>query len=213
MKIAPKIIALLFASSSVFFTACAAKEKDTSKFSVPEEWSEQYEIATLAGGCFWCMEPPFEDVEGVEAVISGYSGGDEVDPSYQDVAYGRTGHTESVQIFFDPEVITYDEILSIYWRQINPTDLGGQFVDRGQQYRPEIFVHSEAQRAAAEASKKNLEESGRFADPIVVPITEFDTFYPAEEYHQDFYKKDPNRYYGYRRGSGRDNFIEKYWAE
>lgn len=157
------------------------------------------------------MEPPFEDREGIAAVISGYSGGPEVDPTYNDVTYGRTGHAEVVQVFFDPDQISYEEILDIYWRQIDPTDLDGQFVDRGRQYRPEIFVHSEEQRQVAEASKQALEESGRFQKAIVVPITEFAAFYPAEVYHQDFYKKSPGRYYGYRNGSGRDAFLKKQW--
>ncbi|MBC2603456.1 peptide-methionine (S)-S-oxide reductase MsrA [Puniceicoccus vermicola] len=206
------LLALIISAFSLL-AACSSPAKDTSKATIPTELTENYEVATLAGGCFWCMEPPFEDLEGVQAVISGFSGGEEVDPSYQDVAYGRTGHTESVQIYFDPSIISYEEILGVYWRQIDPTDLKGQFVDRGPQYRPEIFVHSSAQRKVAEESRKELEESGRFNEAIVVPVTDFVSFYPAEEYHQDFYKKSPQRYYGYRKGSGRDQFIESHWKD
>ena len=170
-------------------------------------------IATLGGGCFWCMEPPFEKLPGVYSVVSGYSGGPEKNPTYQAVSSGATGHTEVVQVKYDPTRIRYDEILQVYWMSMNPTDLGGQFADRGTQYRPEIFVHTTEQRAIAKASKKALQDSNRFSDPIVVPITKFASFYPAEEYHQDFYIKSPARYYGYRKGSGREAFLKQTWGE
>lgn len=170
-------------------------------------------LATFAGGCFWCMETPFEDVDGVYAVVSGYSGGKEVNPTYKQVSSGRTGHTESIQISYNPDVISYEELLEIYWRQINPTDAGGQFVDRGSQYRAEIFYHNDAQKIAAEKSKKALADSGRFKAPIVTKITAYTAFYPAEDYHQDYYKKSPQNYYRYRKGSGRDQFIKKVWGE
>ncbi|MEE2778034.1 MAG: peptide-methionine (R)-S-oxide reductase MsrB [Acidobacteriota bacterium] len=169
--------------------------------------------ATFAGGCFWCMETPFEKLDGVHEVISGFSGGREVNPSYQQVSSGRTGHTEAVQILFDPTRISYETLLEVYWRQVDPTDTTGQFVDRGRQYRPEIFAHDEAQRAAAETSKAAIASSGRFDDPIVVPITSFDSFYRAEQYHQDFYKKSPIRYRTYRWGSGRDRFLKRHWKD
>ena len=172
----------------------------------------ELEKATFAGGCFWCMEPPFEKLEGVKSAVSGYSGGKEQNPTYGEVAGGRTGHLEVVQVTFDPEVISYQEILDVYWMQFDPTDDGGSFVDRGHQYTSAIFVHSPEQRKLAEASKKALAESGRFDDPIVTPIRTFEAFWPAEDYHQDFYKTNPRRYYGYRSGSGRDAFIEKYWG-
>ncbi|MGE9291690.1 MAG: peptide-methionine (S)-S-oxide reductase MsrA [Puniceicoccales bacterium] len=213
MSFSKSIALSLLSGGLTLLIACTSQAKDSTKATIAPELSENYEVATLAGGCFWCMEPPFEDLPGVQAVISGYAGGEEVDPSYHDVAYGRTGHTESVQVFFDPEEISYEEILAVYWKQIDPTDPGGQFVDRGAQYRPEIFVHSAEQRAIAEQSKQDLEASGRFDETIVVPITDFTTFYPAEEYHQDFYTKNPSRYYGYRKGSGRDSFIEQHWGE
>ncbi len=170
-------------------------------------------VATLAGGCFWCMEKPFEKVPGVHAVISGYSGGQEVNPTYRQVGSGRTGHTEAVQISYDPEIVSFDYLLKVYWRQVNPTDSGGQFVDRGSQYRPEIFYHSEAQKIAAEKSKAALSESGRFSKAIMVPITKYLSFYAAEDYHQDFYKKSPDHYQRYRRGSGRDRYLDEVWGK
>jgi peptide methionine sulfoxide reductase msrA/msrB len=171
------------------------------------------ELATFAGGCFWCMEPPFEDLPGVRSVISGYTGGPETDPTYRLVSSGRTGHTEAVQIDFNPEIITYDDLLQVYWRSFDPTDGGGQFADRGPQYRPGIFFHSEAQRESAERSKADLGASGRFDKPIVVEITAFDAFYPAEEYHQDYYRKNPTHYNAYAVGSGRKGFLKRIWGD
>ncbi len=172
----------------------------------------QLEQATFAGGCFWCVEVPFEKIPGVQSVISGYSGGHVVDPSYAAVCTGSTGHTESVQVTYDPDVVSYEQLLQVFWRQIDATDAGGQYVDRGNQYRTEIFYKDEAQRLVAEASKAELGKSGRFDGPIVTAVTPLDVFYPAEDYHQDFYKKDPKRYYSYRKGSGRDRFIDKIWG-
>ena len=182
---------------------------DSSTLSPPSPNAAQ---ATFAGGCFWCMEPPFEKLGGVSSVISGFAGGPEQKPSYKDVAQGRTGHTEVVQITYDPQKISYDKLLDVFWRSMDPTDAGGQFVDRGSQYRPAIFYHSEAQRQTAERSKKALGDSGRFDKAIVVEITPLNAFYPAEEYHQDFYKKKPAHYKRYRRGSGRDQFLHKIWG-
>ncbi len=170
-------------------------------------------LATFAGGCFWCMVPPFDKLEGVTAVISGYSGGDEESPTYEQVGSGQTGHAESVQVHFDPTKITYRQLLDVYWRQIDPTDPGGQFVDRGKQYRTAIFFHDEEQRKLAQASKEALEKSGRFSKPLVTEIVAYKKFWPAEEYHQYFYKKSPVRYYSYRAGAGRDKFIEKTWGK
>lgn len=169
--------------------------------------------ATFAGGCFWCMEPPFDKVAGVLSTTSGYAGGTERHPTYKQVAYGRTGHTESVRVIYDPKIVGYDKLLEVFWRNIDPTDAGGQFVDRGRQYRTAIFVHDAQQRAAAEASKKALGESGRFSAPIVTEIVDAGDFWVAEAYHQDFYKKSPQRYYAYRRGSGRDQFIARVWGQ
>jgi peptide methionine sulfoxide reductase msrA/msrB len=169
--------------------------------------------ATFAGGCFWCMEPPFEKLDGVKSVVSGYTGGDEKNPSYKQVSSGTTGHTEAVQITYDDSKITYDDLLTVLWRTMDPTDGKGQFVDRGPQYRPGIFYHNEAQKKAALASRKALKESGRFKKPIKTEITEFKAFYPAEEYHQDYYKMSSLSYKYYRYRSGRDQFLANHWTE
>ncbi|WP_214759881.1 peptide-methionine (S)-S-oxide reductase MsrA [Exiguobacterium sp. s129] len=169
--------------------------------------------ATFAGGCFWCMVKPFHKYEGVERVISGYTGGHVDNPTYQQVCSETTGHLEAVEITFDPEVISYEELLRIYWRQIDPTDGGGQFNDRGESYRPAIFYHSEEQRDAAERSKQEVEDSGRFDRPIEVDIRPAKTFWEAEDYHQDYYKKNPFRYEMYRVGSGRAKFIKEAWSD
>ncbi|WP_214821453.1 MULTISPECIES: peptide-methionine (S)-S-oxide reductase MsrA [unclassified Exiguobacterium] len=169
--------------------------------------------ATFAGGCFWCMVKPFHKYEGVERVISGYTGGHVDNPTYQQVCSETTGHLEAVEITFDPEVISYEELLRIYWRQIDPTDGGGQFNDRGESYRPAIFYHSEEQRDAAERSKQEVEDSGRFDRTIEVDIRPAKTFWEAEDYHQDYYKKNPFRYEMYRVGSGRAKFIKEAWSD
>ena len=170
-------------------------------------------IAIFAGGCFWCMESPFEKLDGVSEVISGYTGGHTLNPTYQEVSAGGTGHAEAVEVHHNPQQISYKKLLEVFWRQINPTDAGGQFVDRGNQYRSEIFYLNDEQRQLAEASKKQLEESGKFDKPIVTAITPAGIFYPAEEYHQDYYSKNPIRYWYYRGGSGRDDFLEKVWGK
>ncbi|WP_372927467.1 peptide-methionine (R)-S-oxide reductase MsrB [Marinobacter sp.] len=171
-------------------------------------------VATFAGGCFWCVEEAYEEkVPGVVEAVSGYSGGEEEDPTYQQVAGGRTGHTEAVQVYYDPDEITYEGLLQALWRTANPTDVNGQYVDRGKQYRPAIFYHNEEQKKAAEASVKALEESGRYDNPVKIEIVPFEVFYDAEEYHQDYYKKNPVRYKIYTFNSGRYQFIEKVWGE
>lgn len=171
-------------------------------------------VATFAGGCFWCVEEAYEEkVPGVVEAVSGYSGGDEKDPNYQQVAGGRTGHTEAVQVYYDPDVITYEGLLQALWRTANPTDVKGQYVDRGRQYRPAIFYHNEEQKRAAEASVKALEESGRYDHPVKIEIVPFKAFYDAEEYHQDYHKKNPVRYKIYTFNSGRYQFIEKVWGD
>jgi len=175
--------------------------------------AEKSEIATFAGGCFWCIEADFEKINGVKEVISGYTGGQKANPTYEAVSMGGTGHAEAVQVYYDPGVATYNALLEVFWRHINPTDPDGQFVDRGSQYRSEIFYHDDIQKQEALASKKALEESRVFDKPIVTPITKFEKFYPAEDYHQDYYKKNSNRYTYYRWGSGRDKFLEKTWKE
>ncbi len=169
------------------------------------------EKAIFAGGCFWCMEPPFEKLPGVVSVVSGYTGGTVENPSYEQVTSGNTGHLEAVEISYDPEQISYPELLEVFWRNIDPTDEGGQFIDRGSQYRSAIFYLDEEQRRAAEQSREELAQSGRFKRPIVTEILPASNFYPAENYHQDYYKENPLRYRFYRNGSGRDLFLEKMW--
>ncbi|MNW34462.1 Peptide methionine sulfoxide reductase MsrA [compost metagenome] len=170
------------------------------------------ELATFAGGCFWCMVSPFEDLPGIKKVRSGYTGGNKENPTYEEVCSDTTGHVEAVQITFDPYVFPYEKLLELFWQQINPTDAGGQFHDRGESYQTAIFYHSEEQRLKAEASKKALADSGRFDQPIVTPIVPASVFYEAEEYHQDYHKKNPGHYKRYRKGSGREDFIENHWA-
>ena len=167
--------------------------------------------ATFAGGCFWCVEADFEKVAGVTEVISGYAGGEEVNPSYQDVASGMTGHAEAAQVIFDPAQVSYSALLEVFWKHVDPTDNAGQFVDRGAQYRTGIFYHDEAQRQLAEKSRDALVESGIFDRPIVTEIQPLKAFYPAEEYHQDYYKNHSIRYRYYRYNSGRDQFLDKVW--
>ncbi|WP_370446655.1 peptide-methionine (R)-S-oxide reductase MsrB [Oceanispirochaeta sp. M1] len=172
---------------------------------------ENLEIATFAGGCFWCTESDFQEIPGVEEVLSGYSGGHVENPTYEQVSSGKSGHLEVIQIYFDPQRISYNQLLDKLWRVMDPTDGGGSFVDRGSQYGSAIFYHSEEQRVQAEASKKALDESGIFDKPVVTEIRELTVFYPAEEYHQDFYCKSPGRYESYRNNSGRDQFITDVW--
>lgn len=171
-----------------------------------------YKKATFAGGCFWCMVSPFEELPGIIKVVSGYTGGHTENPTYEEVCSETTGHAEAVQITFDPQLFPYSKLLEIFWMQIDPTDSGGQFHDRGASYRTEIYYHDEEQRVAAEASKQALESSDRFAKPIVTEITAVSEFYPAEDYHQDYHRKNTFRYNMYRRGSGRDAFIDEHWT-
>jgi len=175
--------------------------------------NEKYELATFAGGCFWCMVAPFEEMPGIVKVVSGYTGGHTANPTYEEVCSETTGHAEAVQITFDPDLFPYEHLLDIFWRQIDPTDAGGQFYDRGSSYRPAIFYHNESQRQKAEASKKELAESGRFSRPIVTEIVPASEFYPAEDYHQGYHRKNSLRYKLYRAGSGRDAFIDRHWSE
>lgn len=184
-----------------------------AKTQVKVPTDERLRVATFAGGCFWCSESDFEKVEGVVEVVSGYTGGVEENPTYEEVSMGATSHYEAIQVYFDPERITYDALLDLFWRHVDPTDPGGQFVDRGNQYRSAIFYHDEAQREQAEASKTKLAGMAVFDKALVTPILPLTQFYAAETYHQDFYKKSPARYYSYRQGSGRDQFIKRVWGE
>ncbi|AOZ92577.1 peptide-methionine (S)-S-oxide reductase MsrA [Paenibacillus crassostreae] len=171
------------------------------------------EQATFAGGCFWCMVSPFEELPGIHGIVSGYTGGTKVNPTYEEVKTGTTGHYEAVQITFDSDVFPYERLLELYWPQIDPTDAGGQFQDRGPQYRTAIFYHNEQQFAAALASKDQVALSGRFPGPIVTEIIPAEPFYEAEEYHQDYHHKNPKHYKEDREQSGRDPFIAKHWGE
>jgi methionine-S-sulfoxide reductase len=170
------------------------------------------EVAIFAGGCFWCMQPPFAKAKGVLATSVGYTGGKEKNPTYKQVSYGLTSHTEAIYIVFDPKKISYEKLLGIFWRNIDPTAENRQFADVGMQYRTGIFYTSESQKKAAEASKAALAKSGCFREPIVVPILKATTFYPAEIYHQDYYLKNPSHYQRYREGSGRAGYLRKRWA-
>ncbi len=181
--------------------------------SISGEKNTMFDKATFAGGCFWCMEPPYENLAGVLKVVPGYTGGHKENPTYKEVTSGKTGHMEAVQITYDPDKITFTELLDVFWMQIDPTDMGGQFVDRGSQYKAAIFYHSDEQKRLAEKSRIALEKSGRFNKPIVTEILNASTFFLAEEYHDDFYKKNPTKYKSYRSDSGRDNYIKMIWGE
>ena len=189
----------------------SSKDKNMEKPMTNQSATTQ--SAVFAGGCFWCTESDFEKVDGVIEVISGYTGGRIENPTYQQVSAGGTGHIEAVKVVYDPDKITYDELLEIFWRHVDPTDPGGQFVDRGSQYRSAIFYANAEEKHLAEVSKERVGETMRFVKPIVTDILPLGTFYPAEDYHQDYYTKNPIRYSFYRSGSGRDQFLEKTWKD
>jgi peptide methionine sulfoxide reductase msrA/msrB len=199
---------LLLTGFLIFFVFVALAVSNSTIVSAMD--NDRTEKATFAGGCFWCMEKPFEEVEGVLSVISGYTGGRSENPTYEN--YGAGGHIEAVEIAYKPDMVTYEQLLDIFWRQINPTDAGGQFVDRGKEYSSAIYYHNDKQKELAEISKKNLANEKIFDKPIVTPIIPATVFYKAEDYHQDYYKKSPLRYKFYRYGSGRDQFLEKTWG-
>ncbi len=169
------------------------------------------ESAVFAGGCFWCMTPPFEKLAGVLKVTAGYADGQGENPNYDD--YGDKGYTEGVSILYNPGKITYAQLVDVFWKQINPTDPNGQFVDRGLHYRAAVFYMNDSQRKAAEKSKAVLDKSGKYDQPIVVPVKKFTNFYPAEDYHQDFYKKNPVHYNLYHMNSGRDEYLDSIWGK
>jgi peptide methionine sulfoxide reductase msrA/msrB len=204
-------IVILFGAIIVGFqnTTKQTSEKSTTM----NDENSNLKIATVAGGCFWCVESDFEKVDGVIKAVSGYTGGQMKNPTYKEVSAGGTGHVEAVQVFYDPTIITYKELLDVFWKHVDPTDPGGQFVDRGAQYRTAIFYHDDDQRRIALASKKELDESGRYSKPITTEIIVFSKFYEAEEYHQDYYKKSALRYKFYRYNSGRDQFLETVWKD
>jgi len=173
---------------------------------------QKFERATFAGGCFWCMEPPFDKLDGVISTISGYTGGTEKNPTYEQVSSGKTGHLEAIEVTYDPSRVSYSQLLDVFWKNIDPTQNNGQFVDIGAQYRTAIFYHNEEQRRLALESRNRLQESRKFGKPIVTEIRPAMEFYSAEDYHQDYYMKNPIRYKYYRWGSGRDRFLEETWG-
>ncbi len=193
------------------YTQTQAQDENPGRKATYDE--KKMKIATFAGGCFWCTEADFEKADGVVEAISGYTGGHTENPTYHQVSAGGTGHAEAVQVIYDPQKITYDELLDVFWRHIDPTDAGGQFVDRGSSYRSAIFYHDDEQNRLAETSRRALEASGRFDRPIVTEIVKLDKFYKAEDYHQDYYKKNALRYKFYRFGSGRDQFLSRVWGD
>ncbi len=211
------LMSILVASLTIFSAAActsqapAAESPEASQAVTPPPGG--YATAVFAGGCFWCMEGPFEALEGVAEVVSGYTGGPEQSPTYQQVSAGQTGHLEAVRVEYDPAVVTYEQLLDVFWRSMDPTDAGGQFADRGSQYGPAIFVSNDAERAAAERSKAALEADGPFAAPIVVPIVDAGAFWDAEDYHQDYYITNESHYRAYRRGSGRERFLREHWGD
>lgn len=207
------IFVLLLGSGYILFASIGDSDNQDLVESNPDYNIEDYQVATFAGGCFWCMEPPFRKLAGVIDVISGYTGGDVENPTYEQVTAGGTGHLEAVQIVYDENRISYESLLEVYWRQVNPTDDGGQFVDRGESYTSAIFYHNEEQQALAVSSKESLEESGRYDAALVTPIREAKAFYRAEEYHQNYANKNPVRYNFYTRNSGRDEFLDGIWGE
>jgi peptide methionine sulfoxide reductase msrA/msrB len=209
-----KILILLVVTSFFFVIGCQRSDAVQQKMG-EEMTKEEMNLgkATFAGGCFWCTQADFEKLPGVVKVVSGYAGGHKENPTYKEVSSGTTGHVEAVQVYYDPAKLTYEELLDYFWKHIDPTDSGGQFVDRGPQYRSVIFYHNEEQKRLAEKSKEALEKSGKFSKPIVTEIVKFTNFYEAEEYHQDYYKKNPLRYKFYRYNSGRDQFLEKVWGK
>ncbi len=194
------------------FAACLAIMAGVVSANSQTPAEPKTEIAIFAGGCFWCMEPPFDKIDGVISTTSGFAGGTVPNPTYKQVAAGGTGHAEVVQIVYDPAKVSYEMLLKVFWRNIDPLDGGGQFCDRGPEYRTGIFYRDAEQKRLAEESKRELEMSGRFDKPIVTEITPLFAFYPAEEYHQDFYKKNPAHYYRYRSGCGRDARLAELWG-
>jgi peptide methionine sulfoxide reductase msrA/msrB len=206
-----RLFIIFLAVLTLAMTSIACSEKKEKNFQ--DRASGGLEKATFAGGCFWCMETAFEKLQGVPEVVSGYTGGNRPNPSYEEVSEGGTGHVEAVQVIYDPTTIDYEELLDVFWRQIDPTDPEGQFADRGRQYRTAVFYHSEEQRRLAIKSKDDLQKSGIYKKPVVTEILPASEFYRAEEYHQDYYKKNPVRYNLYRLNSGRDRFLKTIWGD
>lgn len=205
----PGVLATVILGAGLAYTSTM---RAANSYEIPE-LPEGTASAVFAGGCFWCTESDFEKVNGVIEAVSGYTGGEEDRPTYRQVSAGQTGHIEAVIVYYDPSKVSYDYLLQVYWRHVNPTDSGGQFVDRGAQYRPAIFYSDAEMKAQAEASKQALEETGRYDKPLTVELLPLETFWPAEGYHQNYYSRNPIRYKFYRHGSGRDQYLEKTWGK
>jgi peptide-methionine (S)-S-oxide reductase len=204
------LLALMAALGVGAFVANPARSNNTDEAMTDNKTLAK---ATFAGGCFWCMEPPFDKLDGVISSTSGYIGGQKKDPTYEEVSAGVTGHTEAVEIVYDSTKVGYEKLLEVFWRNIDPTTANRQFCDVGSQYRTGIFYHDEEQKKLAEKSKRDIDESGKLSSPIVTEITEATEFYPAEDYHQDYYKKNPIRYKYYRFGCGRDDRLDELWGD
>ncbi|HKQ18515.1 MAG TPA: peptide-methionine (S)-S-oxide reductase MsrA [Candidatus Eisenbacteria bacterium] len=207
---APMALSLMLLPFAVAMAAAASGPATKARIPVAPPGSA---TATFAGGCFWCMEPPFEALPGVISVTSGFSGGMERNPTYQDVSAGKTGHTESVQVLYDPKRITYEALVRVYWHNVDPTSGDGQFCDRGKQYRPAIFYHNATERRIAQESRTRAKAELLVKSPILVQILPLIAFYPAEDYHQDYYKKNPQHYQEYRTGCGRDRRLRQLWGD
>jgi len=204
------LILFIFLMFLVVNNTCSSDQPKKEKIDMN---NKNYIKATFAGGCFWCMQPPYDDLPGVISTTVGYTGGTKVNPTYEEVSSGTTGHAETVEIVFDSTKISYVDLLKVFWQNIDPTNAEGQFADLGSQYRTAIFYHDEKQKEQAIKSKMELNASGKFDKPIVTEIVPAGTFYPAEEYHQQFYKHHPLRYNGYKIGSGRSDFLKQKWGK
>ena len=217
-KLPAKVVGMAIVASSALYGGCASTEttptvKDISVSNPYAPTDPNLAVATIAGGCFWCVEAGYEKIPGVVEVVSGYTGGESKNPTYKQVSAGGTGHTEAAQVYYDPTKITYNGIVQALWRIADPTDDKGQFVDRGTQYRPAVFYNNEQEKQIAEAAKQSLQASGVYKKPVVIEIVPVSEFYPAEEYHQDYYKKNPLRYKAYTFNSGRYQFIESVYGK
>lgn len=206
------LLALLLLVSACLAGRAAAQSPDAAPAPSPAAAGKTAR-ATFAGGCFWCMEPPFDKLDGVLSTTSGYTGGTKKNPTYEEVSNGGTGHAESVEIVYDPSRIGYDKLLDVFWHNVDPLTPNAQFCDHGDQYRTAIFYHDDEQKRLAEKSKRDLEASGRFKQPIVTQIVAAGPFWPAEDYHQDYYEKNPIRYRYYRYSCGRDQRLEELWGK
>ncbi len=205
----PLIVFLILTTLSDMISGCNSMDQN----KIIDMNNPNYQKATFAGGCFWCMQPPYDDLPGVISTTVGYTGGSKVNPTYEEVSSGTTGHAEAVQIVFDSTKISYTQLLQVFWRNIDPTNTGGQFNDLGSQYRTAIFYHDEKQKESAIKSKRELALSGKFDTQIVTEIVPAGVFYPAEKYHQQFYKNNPLRYNGYKAASGRAGFLKEKWGK